>query len=76
MLGSGGSALAEKLINIYFTLFKLILEGKLGHGGKLIAAKEAKQAYKGRTSGGKGHPKEDAEHARRAADQVAICGPS
>lgn len=26
----GGSDLAQKLINIYFSLFKLLLEGKLG----------------------------------------------
>lgn len=45
---TGGSALAEKLVDIYFTLFKLILEGKLGHTSELLAAKEAKAANKGK----------------------------
>ena len=41
----------------YFTLFKLILEGKLGHAGQLAAAKEEKAALpgkKGSKTGGKG----------------------
>ncbi|EIE24712.1 hypothetical protein COCSUDRAFT_14147 [Coccomyxa subellipsoidea C-169] len=32
-------ALAQKLVDIYFTLFKLILEGKLGHGSELVDAR-------------------------------------
>lgn len=45
---AGGGALAEKLVETYFTLFKLILEGKLGHAGQLAAAKEEKASLPGK----------------------------
>ncbi len=56
----GGSALAKKLIGIYFTLFQLILEGKVGHAHELKASMEAQQAAKGKGKGGtkKGHKKQ------------------
>ena len=47
---AGGGALAEKLVETYFTLFKLILEGKLGHAGQLAAAKEEKASLPGKKS--------------------------
>ncbi len=68
-------------MDIYFTLFKLILEGKLGHGSELVAAREAKAHAKHRKPGKKGAP----EHARSkpsggapkrapsSADQVTTC---
>ncbi|KAK9820060.1 hypothetical protein WJX72_005600 [[Myrmecia] bisecta] len=40
----GGSALAKKLIDVYFGLFKLILEGQVGHAASLARAREAKAA--------------------------------
>lgn len=39
---AGGSALARKLVEIYFSLFRLILEGRLGHGRQLASAAQAK----------------------------------
>ena len=51
---SGGSDLARKLIDIYFSLFQLILEGKLGHAADLRAAREQKAAaQKGKGKKGK-----------------------
>lgn len=60
--------MAKKLIGIYFTLFQLILEGKVGHAHELKASQEAqetpkgggkklqkkKQSWKPRPGGGKG----------------------
>ena len=48
-----GSAVAKKLIGLYFTLFKLILQGKIGQAHELQAKKEEQDAQKG----GKGGPK-------------------
>jgi hypothetical protein len=44
----GGPALARKLIDIYFSLFKLLLEGRLGHAAARHA--EQAQAQQGRHS--------------------------
>jgi len=54
---AGGSALAKKLISIYFTLFQLILEGKVGHAHELKATQEAQQAARGKGGAKKGGPK-------------------
>ena len=43
---SGGSAVARKLISLYFSLFKLILEGKIGQAHELQVRKEAQEAQK------------------------------
>lgn len=67
VLPAGGSALAQKLVDIYFTLFKLILEGKLGHGSELAAVREAKANAKHGKRGKKGPP----EHARPRAPGAA-----
>lgn len=69
---AGGTALAQKLVDIYFTLFKLILEGKLGHGSELSAAREAKAQAKHRKPGKRG-PSEQG-HAKPLA--AANKGPS
>ena len=42
----GGSAVAKKLISLYFSLFKLILEGKIGQAHELQVRKEAQEAQK------------------------------
>lgn len=42
----GGSALAEKLIDIYFSLFKLLLEGRLGNAA--ARQQQQKQQHKGK----------------------------
>ncbi|CAL8467747.1 g7285 [Coccomyxa elongata] len=68
----GGTALAQKLVDIYFTLFKLILEGKLGHGSELAAAREAKAQAKHKKPGKRG-PSEQ-RHAKPLA--AANKGPS
>ena len=36
--------MAKKLINIFFDLFRLILEGKLGHASELRLAKEEQKS--------------------------------
>ena len=63
----------------YFTLFKLILEGKLGHAGQLAAAKEERAsapARKGGKAGSKGshrkssRPGPKAPRAPSSIDQV------
>ena len=43
---SGGSAVAKKLIGLYFSLFKLILQGKIGQAHELQVRKEAQEAQK------------------------------
>ena len=50
LISAGGGVLAEKLVETYFTLFKFILEGKLGHGGQLAAAKEEKASLPSKKS--------------------------
>ena len=76
---AGGSALAEKLVETYFTLFKLILEGKLGHAGQLAAAKEEKASLpgkkgakpKGKSAQGKGSlPSAKAQRPPSSIEQV------
>lgn len=52
----GGSALAQKLIDVYFSLFKLLLEGRLGTAA---ARQEQQQQQKG---GGKGKGKHRHQH--------------
>ena len=69
----GGGALAEKLVETYFTLFKLILEGKLGHAGQLAAAKEDKgSTYHGKNgkAGGKAGSKGSNRKSSRLIDKV------
>ena len=39
---AGGSDLAKRLIDIYFTLFKLILEGHIGRAAASVKQQEAK----------------------------------
>lgn len=64
LLLAGGSALAKKLINIYFTLFQLILEGKVGRtADKLEAEKEKEKKPK---KNGQAHKK---KHSKRQAAQ-------
>ena len=36
--------MAKKLVNIFFNLFRLILEGKLGHASELRLAKEEQKS--------------------------------
>ena len=55
-VGAGGSALAKKLVEIYFSLFRLILEGRLGHGGQLASAAQAKAQAARRGPPRKGPP--------------------
>lgn len=43
---AGGSAVAKKLICLYFALFKLILQGKVGQAHELQAKKEEQQDKK------------------------------
>lgn len=45
---AGGSDLAKRLIEIYFTLFKLILEGQMGRAAATAKEEEAKKATKGK----------------------------
>ncbi len=52
----------------YFTLFKLILEGKLGHAGQLAAAKEEKASAPGR-KGGKAGSKGSHRKSSRPAER-------
>ena len=85
---AGGGALAEKLVETYFTLFKLILEGKLGHAGQLAAAKEEKASLPGKKGAkaiGKGAqskkgsksslPAGKAHRPPSSIEQVHRCGP-
>ncbi|KAL3136772.1 hypothetical protein ABBQ38_005486 [Trebouxia sp. C0009 RCD-2024] len=54
----GGSDLAKRLIDIYFTLFKMILEGHIGRAAAAVKQQEAKHPTKtggrGRGSRGRG----------------------
>lgn len=72
---AGGSALAQKLVDIYFTLFKLILEGKLGHASELAAAREEKAQHAQRKRPGRkppaGRARPDKKKAPSSADQVS-----
>lgn len=47
-VATGGSDLARRLIEIYFTLFKLILEGQVGRAAATAKEEEAKKAIKGK----------------------------
>ena len=40
---AGGVSLARRLVDVYFTLFKLVMEGKLGTAASLAAAQRAKK---------------------------------
>ncbi|KAK9819570.1 hypothetical protein WJX81_001337 [Elliptochloris bilobata] len=40
----GGTALAQKLLDVYLSLFQLILDGRLGHAAEAAAARFAKAA--------------------------------
>jgi ribosome biogenesis protein MAK21 len=51
----GGSALAAKLIDIYFTLFRLTLEHKIGHAAEREAHATAKHATNTKVSKSKKH---------------------
>ena len=44
VVASGGAALAQKLVDIYLTLFRLILEGHLGNAAAASRAREQKAA--------------------------------
>lgn len=56
----GGSALAQKLIDIYFSLFKLLLEGKLGNAAVWRKQEhQQQQQQQRRGKGGKGFKKGD-----------------
>ena len=61
---AGGGKLAEKLIDIYFTLFKLILEGRLGHAAEVKQHQEQKQAQPQHNKHGRGRPKGKTEPSR------------
>jgi ribosome biogenesis protein MAK21 len=57
----GGSALAQKLIDIYFSLFRLLLEGRLGNAAvrqqqqdEAAAAQKGKGRWRDGGKGGKG----------------------
>ena len=39
---AGGSALAEQLINVYLSVFQLIMKGSIGHAAELRHAADAK----------------------------------
>jgi len=43
-LFAGGAALAQKLLDVYLTLFQLILDGRLGHAAEAAAAAASKAA--------------------------------
>ena len=42
LLPAGGSDLAKRLIDIYFTLFKMIQEGHIGRAAAAVKDQEAK----------------------------------
>lgn len=44
---AGGSAVAKKLIGLYFTLFKLILQGTVGQAHEMQVKREEVEARKG-----------------------------
>ena len=46
LLSAGGSDLAKRLIDIYFTLFKMILEGHIGRAAAAVKQQEAKAPAK------------------------------
>ena len=47
----GGSELAKKMIDIYFSLFKLIMAGKMGRAATLAAAQQEQQQVRGQKEG-------------------------
>jgi hypothetical protein len=86
---AGGAELARKLVDIYFSLFRLILEGRLGHAGQLAAAAAARaQAAKrrgpprkpdGAPANSKPGAKPGAKHPPSSDAQVAsigLCAPT
>lgn len=44
VVGAGGGSLARRLVDLYFTLFKLIMEGKVGTAASLAGAAKEKAA--------------------------------
>lgn len=66
---AGGSALAKKLINTYFTLFHLILEGKAGRAAEIQAVRQS-QAEKQRGKVGKQDKKGRHEPKRQPAPKA------
>jgi len=50
---AGGAALAQKLLDVYLTLFQLILDGRLGHATEAAAAAKGRHRDR-RPDGGRG----------------------
>lgn len=68
----GGAALASKMIDLYFTLFKLVLDGKLGTAAELAKAaneRNQKRAQERATKKGKKHAKKvEEEHGQHSGE--------
>lgn len=71
---SGGSALASKLLHVYFTLFKMLLSGRIGYAAEADRKRQDKAAAKGldkKRASKKGAKKADAPDSTRSGQDAA-----
>ena len=71
---AAGSPLAAKLIGMYFMLFHLVLEGKVGHSAEAEKKREAEKQSKGKSQKKKTGKK--AKHPHRSPKNGAKPKPS
>ena len=71
--GAGGSALAEQLVNVYLSVFQLIMRGQIGHAAELrhTADAKAEAAKKSAKAGGWRRRPSAREQRRRTKDKAA-----
>ena len=70
--GAGGSKLAEQLVNVYLSVFQLIMKGQIGHAVEVRHAVDAKaEAAKKLAKAGGGRRRPSAREQRRRTKQKA-----
>ena len=70
---AGGSTLARKLVDLYFTLFKLIIEGRLGTSASLAAAEQEKENREAQKRASK-RGKKSASYLQRNKEEKKAAG--